>query len=215
VNLSNELDKNPYEERFERWQEHRQEQLGFLNNVLIGLGAGLIGFAMGHLPRSGFTAGPRWESVVFGLALSGITLSVAFGLCLAVNRLRSIRMTASRNRVKFLWQVSSTEEDKILPEKISRHYKHWNQWSRLQITGRSRELFESSGECLSFSEFKDLKSPDEKAMKAAREKAMKAANEWENGLDNWTYRLLWSEFLMFAIGALLFAIIPIYESLKF
>src|ERR1019366_8817111 len=110
-------------------------------------------------------------------------------------------------RKENLRQESGTGKDKILPENIEPHYQRWKRWSRLHMTENSRKLFESCSACLSVSKLEDLES--------LRDAAMKAAGDWEDGLDDWTYRLLWSEFLTFGIGALLFAIMTICQSLKF
>ena len=204
ANDSKNADRN--NERYIRWQERLQQQLGFLNNTVIGLGAGLIGFELAHRQSMNLSGGSGWEDTVIGIALSAITVSVALGLGVASTRLRSIRMTASRKRVLYLWQKFDAGQSDNRREDLKRQYRRWLKWSRISFSGKSRILRNSTDLCLSSLAGKEFDGP--------RRSAMEAAREWERGLDNWTWRLLWSECFLFGTGALMLALIPIFESLR-
>lgn len=81
---------------FIRWQQYRIEQFGTVTNLLIGLGTGALALevplAIGKDRSTGVAA-------VFIAASAGfLFLSVAVGLVLAWNRLRSFRLTAQKAR---------------------------------------------------------------------------------------------------------------------
>jgi hypothetical protein len=87
------------DEAFARWQTARITQLGFVNNLLIGLAAGMMTLeasaALGKLDGVGATT-KSW--LLYSIAL--LVLSVALGICLAFNRLYDIRYTTQIVRVK-------------------------------------------------------------------------------------------------------------------
>jgi hypothetical protein len=189
------------DQRYLRWQERALQQVGFLNNVLIGLGAGLVGLALARSARLNAAPKDRWQGVVIAIAFIVITVSVALGLLVACVRLRSIRMTASRNRVNYLrikYKAGQTTRRKDL----ERHYERWAKWSRKNPVGlKSRELKQSANDCLESPELDPYKN------------LHTASRDWERGLDEWSWRFLWLEFIFFGAGAVMLAVIAICQNI--
>jgi hypothetical protein len=77
-------------EAYHRWEKIRISQLGYVNNLILGLAVGVLAFEtnmmVGHAER--FHAGPWW------LALPSIlfaAVSVVLDLVIAINRLHDFR----------------------------------------------------------------------------------------------------------------------------
>jgi len=81
-----------------RWQEIRIQQLGYVNNLVLGLAVGVLAFETslveGNAAR--FYTAPWLASLSLGLA----TASVAFGLVAGVTRLLDFRLTAQLHRTE-------------------------------------------------------------------------------------------------------------------
>jgi hypothetical protein len=78
--------------RFIRWQALTIQQLGAVNNLLIGLATGIIALECRYIPDLvdfGFC-----EMLILGTSLLCLTCSVGFGLGAACNRLLDFRWTA-------------------------------------------------------------------------------------------------------------------------
>ncbi len=80
-------------ESFVRWQGRSIEQLGFLNNLLMGLSIGLLIFQI-NLAFSREVALSKAEELVFIASLVFCLFSLTFGIYLAWNRLFSFGQTA-------------------------------------------------------------------------------------------------------------------------
>jgi len=98
---------------FVRWQGRTIEQLGFVNNLLIGLATGMLAFQtkLAFDDKVSFTTVERW------LAIPSIILvffSLAFGCYVAWNRLRSFRATMQTARKRETGQRQSIEELRAL-----------------------------------------------------------------------------------------------------
>jgi Na+/melibiose symporter-like transporter len=79
-------------ERFAKWQGVTREQLGATSNLILGLATGLLGFATVLLLERKLAV-----SCAFGFGVTAsilLTLSVAFALWCATNRLTDFRLTA-------------------------------------------------------------------------------------------------------------------------
>lgn len=77
---------------FVRWQSRRIEQFGVVTNLLLGLATGVLALEMpiafGEKPPSGA------QGAVVGTSVALLFGSVAVGLIVAWNRLKSFRLTA-------------------------------------------------------------------------------------------------------------------------
>lgn len=76
--------------RFVRWQEIRIKQFGFVNNVVLLLASGVLGFVV----RSENT------SALEKVGILALLLSILFGLFSAWTRLWDFRLTAQLSRAK-------------------------------------------------------------------------------------------------------------------
>lgn len=192
--------------RFLRWNERTQQQIGFLNNLPIALGAGLIGLTLAHNP----TPNDSWRNVLTGAAIIVVAISVACGLFVAATRLRSIRMTASRNRLTYLRRKLLDEDDTSRRRNdLERLFSRWQQWTQIRTSRRSRDLRSAVNQCLGSLQGQGI---DQAVHRAARDANIKA-KEWERGPDSWTWRLLWLSFIFFGSGAVMLAVVPILENL--
>lgn len=104
-------------ESFVRWQERSIEQLGFVNNLIMGLSTGLFAFQLkiifdASLPA---TDNNRW---IFELSIVFIFLSLLVGIFVAWNRLRSFRATAQIARSRETNQRESIDENREKTKKL-------------------------------------------------------------------------------------------------
>lgn len=93
------VDKEPTGS-FVRWQAVTIGQLTYAINLVLGFSVATLGFQvtllLGEFTLSG------WENFAFGLSLILLTVSIAFGIAVVINRLRAFRATmhAARAREK-------------------------------------------------------------------------------------------------------------------
>lgn len=80
-----------------RWQAQSVTQMGFVNNLLITLGGGVLVFVFDQSTKPG-----GWEADVMGTALILVSLSVLVGVAVAWNRLHDYRLTAALARLRAL-----------------------------------------------------------------------------------------------------------------
>lgn len=113
--MSNLPDKQAeYDERYRRWQGIRIEQLGFVNNLFIGL-ASLAVVRQGQAVLTKDVALGRLSAWTFGASAVLFLISLIVGCLTAWNRLIDIRQTA-----RAVWlrkQGDHKEADRISNEK--------------------------------------------------------------------------------------------------
>jgi hypothetical protein len=208
------------ESRFVRWQEKTQTQLGFLNDVLLALGAALIGFGLTQSDSADLYCESALKVWIFGIALLANAVSVAVGLGAATTRLRSMRMTMGRIRVEELEESITAKKniDEIeVIENLKRKYNQWSEWTRLSWSENSKTLKKSAQARKDFLTNYVPASPEAEASNdglAGIDDVKKAAKNWEQGLDNWTWRLLWTQLILFGVGSTLFALISIIARIR-
>ncbi len=92
--------RQKYVGRFEKWQDKRIEQMGFINNLLIGLSSLLLfwlieGGLEGKLVQLHLIS--SWTAIIAGVCL---LLSLLCGLLLARNRLSDFQKTVNLIRME-------------------------------------------------------------------------------------------------------------------
>lgn len=104
---------NEGNESFVRWQGRTIEQLGFVNNLLVGLATGMLAFQtkVAFDDKVSFTGVERWLAI---LSIILVFLSLAFGCYVAWNRLRSFRATMQTARQRETNQRQGIEELRTL-----------------------------------------------------------------------------------------------------
>lgn len=105
---------------FVRWQSTTIGQLTYAINLVLGFAVAALGFqvALLHSERFALTG---WRSCVFGLSLLSLAGSIALGLLVVVNRLRSFRATAAAARAR---------EDKRAESEIEGHRQTYRRLDR-------------------------------------------------------------------------------------
>ena len=210
------------DERYLRWQERTQQQLGFLNNVLLILGAGLIGFALNTGAASQGLAGGGWRNVAAGIAVIFVALSLAVGLAMAANRLRSLRMTTAMARVDYLRaELRGAYLEPVVQRRLDdldRNYKRWGNSHYLSISPRARNLRAGAKQARSeIKEVQESKTATPAELKplsdTLEEKAGVPAEIWSRAVDVLSWLALWLQLGLFSSGALLLAAIPIWNYL--
>jgi hypothetical protein len=95
---------------FIRWQSRSNEQLGFLNNLLIGLSIGLLALEIQLVFNNDFKVGiiEKWFFVSSTIL---VCTSMLIGCILAWNRLQDFRNTSQIARLKDT--VNTTEVNKL------------------------------------------------------------------------------------------------------
>jgi hypothetical protein len=84
-------DIDKFSERYVRWQAIRIEQMGFVNNLIIGLASGILLWQSQMLLSNNI--GPQIRPSFVSSAVLFI-VSILFGCMLAYNRLHDFRLTA-------------------------------------------------------------------------------------------------------------------------
>lgn len=79
-------------ESYLRWQDIRINQLGFANNLIIGLSVGLIGFSLNFIENQEVLSLAQKSFFWLGCGLE--LISLLLGILLVWNRLEDFRLTA-------------------------------------------------------------------------------------------------------------------------
>lgn len=215
-----ELPDDNEDRRFLRWQERTQQQLGFLNNVLLVLGGGLIGFALNTgAVKVGLRA--NWQSTLAGIAVVLVMVSLACGLVMAANRLRALRMTSEMARVDFLRRRLREGRDVgRRVEDLIRHHEHWKAWGKFGLSEEVTSLRNAANHALTkLDQFKvghqDLGETDGDSRGALsvelKATAGVAARKWTRAADQLTWTMLWLQLGLFGVGALSLAVSPAWD----
>ena len=104
-------------ESFIRWQGRTIEQLGFVNNLFIGLATALLIFEA-KLPFEEKVTLSCTEKWLAFLSVLSVFLSLAFGCYVAWNRLRSFRNTTHIARQRETGNRTNIEELRALVKRL-------------------------------------------------------------------------------------------------
>jgi hypothetical protein len=100
-----------YRERYIRWQRFSIEQLGFVNNILIGLAAGIIVFQLKIAFDSDLSTLSILSKHLLFISQGLMALSLLSGSLLAWNRLRDFRLT--RRKILRQWKQMPDEKKRL------------------------------------------------------------------------------------------------------
>lgn len=108
---------------FIKWQDIRIKQLGFANNLIIGLALGVMGFAIKFIQAENFEANSIQKMLIWigGIA---ILISILLGLILIINRLEDFKLTAQIARKRESNNRQGIENDREKSKKLGK--KTWN-----------------------------------------------------------------------------------------
>jgi hypothetical protein len=84
--------KQTIDDRFIRWQGYTLEQLGYLNNLLLGIGVAALGFQINLLYEETFQFF-GFDKVIYVCSISLLFLSTIFGVWTGFSRLTDFRLT--------------------------------------------------------------------------------------------------------------------------
>jgi len=98
---------------FARWQTVQIAQLTHASNLVLGLAVGALGFQV-TIVLADKLKPHSWQQYANWLSLFSLTLSVAFGILLVINRVRDFRETtiAARKREE------GKSDDQIEPHRV-------------------------------------------------------------------------------------------------
>ena len=89
---TNENIKTKKEGSFIRWQDITIRQMGYTINLILGLAAATLGFAITLLKEDIFFLS-CWGKCFFDIACLSFLFSIGFGIWLVLNRLKDFRVT--------------------------------------------------------------------------------------------------------------------------
>jgi uncharacterized membrane protein YhaH (DUF805 family) len=115
-------------DRFSRWQTKTNTQFGYLNNLLLVLSVGTLGFVINQLTQETFIIENCWAKVFFGLGVIFLLISVITGTYLGYNRLIDFRKTA-----KLILSRIEKNEDELAILKQQTEYLGKASWVMLRI----------------------------------------------------------------------------------
>ena len=81
--------------RFSRWQQIRINQLGFVNNLILGLSIGVIVYITNFLISTNISLS-FYQKLFFWIGAILILISILVGISLAIIRLENYRVTARK-----------------------------------------------------------------------------------------------------------------------
>jgi hypothetical protein len=99
------------DEAYIRWQKIRIDQLGFVNNLLIGLAAAIMALeATGALGKMSEVPSDTKRWLLYSFIL--LMVSLTFGIVVTLTRLYDIRYTARIvRRRKYLFEINESEKN--------------------------------------------------------------------------------------------------------
>ena len=94
-------------ESYIRWQNIRMTQLGFANNIIIGLSVGTLAYLMNFITKSiSFNV---YQKILIWLDCPLLLISCLLGLTLMINRLEDFRITSQIARKRELGENMDIE----------------------------------------------------------------------------------------------------------
>lgn len=100
-------------ERFTRWQQALREQLTFLNNLILTLSIGSLGFMFSLLNKQHFVP-INGQKLCFTTSLFIFFASILFGLAASFSRLFDFRATVKKIKIELTDNNSNLESLKEL-----------------------------------------------------------------------------------------------------
>lgn len=93
------MSKSESKGSFTRWQANAITQLTYAANLVLTLAVATLGFQTSLLFNDKFCP-DTWQRRLFAASLATIVISIAFGLCLVLNRLLDFRATKEAARLR-------------------------------------------------------------------------------------------------------------------
>jgi len=110
-------------ESYIRWQNIRISQLGFANNLILGISIALIGFILDFLQTDDLVLN-SCQKFLFWVGGSLTLVSIGFGLYVVFNRLEDFRLTAQIARKRETGKTDGIEDDRSESKVLGT--KTWN-----------------------------------------------------------------------------------------
>lgn len=102
---------------YKRWQSIRINQLGFINNLVLGLSVALLAYNFEFVQSDGIELNCL-QKFLFWISSILLTSSVIIALILTINRLEDYRLTARIARKREKGQSDSIEKDRIKVKRL-------------------------------------------------------------------------------------------------
>lgn len=103
---------------FVRWQAVTVAQLTYAINLLLTFAFATLGYQITLLKNDNFRLSTICQKSFFSLSLLCLSASIAFGLMVVVNRLRSFRATMKAARARENNNLAELEVNRILYTKL-------------------------------------------------------------------------------------------------
>jgi hypothetical protein len=192
---------------FIRWQDRSRSGIEFFNNLIIVLATGLIAVALNQVAdAANFKHLPHWQRVCAGVAVFILGVSVLAGMGLALNRLRSARLTARQIRLRDLRDAAFKDAaakrswrgmlDTNIGELARRGDRPplWR-WSQRPVRSAAAQYIDQSSQ-------QDAHAAAEQVNMVITE-----LRELNASGDRRTWGLLYAQLVTFVAGALLFVVV--------
>lgn len=105
------------QDKYIRWQAIRINQLGFINNLAIGLSLCLLAYNFNFILPDDIELNCL-QKVLFWISALLTVVSVFIGLILSINRLEDFRLTAQIARKEEKKETENIEIDRVKSEKL-------------------------------------------------------------------------------------------------
>jgi hypothetical protein len=109
-------------ESYIRWQNIRITQLGFANNIIIGLSVGSLAYFMNFITKT--VSFNFYQKILIWLGCPLLLISCLLGLILIINRLEDFRITSQIARKRELGENMDIEILRSQTKEIGK--KTWN-----------------------------------------------------------------------------------------
>jgi len=100
-------------QRFVRWQQILREHLSFLNNLILTISVGILGFAFSLLKEDNFNP-QSCQKLFLTVGLFSVAFSVIIGIATSLNRLFDFKTTVKKINDELNGNFSELEELKQL-----------------------------------------------------------------------------------------------------
>ena len=110
-------------ESFIRWQNIRISQLGFANNLVIGITIALLGFTIDFIQGDNISLN-YFQKLLFWIGCFTTLASIGIGLSVVLNRLDDFKLTAQIARKRNTVKLEGIENERAKAKLLGR--KTWN-----------------------------------------------------------------------------------------
>jgi hypothetical protein len=110
-----------------RWQNIRISQLGFINNLIIGLSIALLGFIIDFIQTDNLILN-NFQKLMFWIGSLLILSSIGIGIFVVINRLEDFKLTAQIARKRENKKNTEDENERTISKLLGKRTWKYFTW---------------------------------------------------------------------------------------